>query len=392
MTDSPSRKKISLLLICQTYPPGAIAGSELEAQRVCSALIKRGYDVKVVCAGVAPMPDVRDWVDPQGVPVRMYARHWTGKMKDLMFALRVGTLLIRERRSYDTVYFLMQGLHLAVGLPIARLLGKPILMKISSSIIIPKLREGKTGRLELRWLRKWAKSVMILNEDVRQQALAAGFSATQLVWMPNPVDTNEFSSATSEERSALRSKLGLPFSVPIVLYCGRLFPVKALPSLLRAFAVVVRKCPEALLILLGEGPCESELKEETARLELQDNIRFMGRIEPQDVPHWLRIADVFTLVSFSEGFSCALTEAMSAGIPSVVSDIPANRQLIQTGEQGLLAPAGDSGAIAAAILCLLQNPALREQMGMRARRTILDNYSIDLVTDRYESLILEAIK
>ena len=179
MSDSSANTRISLLLVSHSYPP-VIGGSEMEAQRVCEALIKRGHSVKVVCAGGAPMPDTEDWIDPKGVPVRIYGRHQTGALKDLVFALQVGRMLIRERRNYQLVYFLMQGLHLALGLPVARSLKKPILMKISSSIVIPILSKSLSGRMELDWLRKWARYVMILNDGVRQQAIDQGFSPQKL--------------------------------------------------------------------------------------------------------------------------------------------------------------------------------------------------------------------
>lgn len=393
MPDPSATKRISILLICHSYPPGVIAGSEVEAQRISEELMKRGHRVRVVCTGLAPMPDTRDWIDPKGIPVRIYARHWTGALKDIAFALQVGAMLIRERRSYEVVYFLMQGLHLAVGLPVARLLNKPILMKISSSIILPRLSKSVSGRLELYWLRKWAHCVMILNDEVRQQAIDRGFSHEQLVWMPNPVDTDEFCPANRTERLRLRSKLGVPSASPVILYVGRLAAVKALPSLLDAFAIVVQKFPGAVLILLGDGPSRPELLEQAKRLQLEEeNIRFMGRIDPAEIPIWSRISDVFTLVSVSEGFSCALAEAMSTGLPCVVSDIPANRQLIKSGEQGLLTQVGNPESIAAAILSLLGNPALRERMGQASRQTILDHYSIELVANRYESLLLGVVE
>jgi glycosyltransferase involved in cell wall biosynthesis len=392
MSNFSAHRRVSLLLICHSYPPAVIAGSEVEAQRVCEELIKRGHTVKVVCTGGAPMPDTLDWIDPKGVPVRMYARHWSGAIKDAVFALRVGAMLVKERRSYEVVYFLMQGLHLAVGLPIARLLKKPIIMKISSSIIVPILSKSIMGRLELYWLRKWARSVMVLNNEVYRQAIDRGFASEQLLWMPNPVDTDEFSPASVAQREILRSRLGVPPVAPVVLYCGRLATVKDLASLLDAFALVVRELPEAILILLGDGPNRGELTEQARRLRLtENNLRFMGRIPPGEIPLWSQLADVFALVSRSEGFSCALAEAMSTGLPCVVSDIPANRQLIVPEHQGLLTPVGDHISIAHAILRLLRDPELRDRMGREARRTILNNYSIQLVADRYESLMLQAI-
>src|ERR1039457_901572 len=122
--------KVSLLLISNSYPP-VLGGSEIEAQRVCAALLRRGHRVTVVCAGGPPMPDVADWVDPAGVPVCIFARRGTGRRKDYTFALAVAWILFKERRHYQLVYFLMQGMHLATGLPVARWLGKPIVMKVS---------------------------------------------------------------------------------------------------------------------------------------------------------------------------------------------------------------------------------------------------------------------
>jgi uncharacterized SAM-binding protein YcdF (DUF218 family) len=96
------------------------------------------------------MPDVSFWTDPAGVPVRIFGRHRLAR--DYAFALGVARTLFRERRRYQIVYFLMQGLHLAAGLPVARLLGKPVVMKVSGSGIITSMRGSWLGRLELRFL------------------------------------------------------------------------------------------------------------------------------------------------------------------------------------------------------------------------------------------------
>jgi glycosyltransferase involved in cell wall biosynthesis len=384
-------EQVSVLLICQSYPP-VIGGSEIEAQRVSEALIRRGYRVQVVCAGGDPMPDVLDWIDPKGVPVRIYARRSKGKMRDVIFALRVAGMLVREGKKYQLVYFLMQGLHLAFGLPLARVQRIPIVMKISSSIIVPVLDKSISGRLELRWLREWAQCVMILNDEVRHQLIDRGFPPQKLVWMPNPVDTDEFSPGNDGELAAFRSKFGVKGVSQVVLYCGRLAAIKALPSLLDGFSLVLQRFPEAVLILLGDGPLRTELMDHAKRLGLgTESVRFVGRTDPSEISSWVKIANVFALVSYSEGFSCALTEAMSTGVACVVSDIPANRQLITSGDQGLLVPVDDKNAIATAINRLLEDESLRESMGRSSRKRVLDHYSIDKVAQRYETIIRQAV-
>lgn len=381
----------SIVVICHSYPP-VIGGSELEAQRVCAALTRRGYTVKVVCAGGDPMPAVRDWIDPEGVPVRIYAGNWQGWMRDFVFGLRVAAMLLWERRNYQIVYFLMQGFHLAVGLPAARIAGKSILMKIGGSGVIPMMTRSTAGRLELRWLRQWASRIMILNDGMKEEALREGFPEEQLYWMPNPVDTEKFVPCDQAARLERRARFGIPATAPVALYCGRLAPEKALPSLIDAFEIVVRRIPDAVLVLVGDGPLRAPLTEQAARLQIPEkNLRFAGRVAPEDVPTWLQIADVFTLVSPSEGFPCALAEAMSAGLASVVSDIPGNRQLIESGTHGLLVPVGDSEAIAQAIAQIFENDQQRASMARESRNRVVENYSTSKIADRYETLFNESL-
>src|SRR5215469_8290155 len=209
----------TFLLICHSYPP-VIGGSEIEAQRVCEALINRGHRVTVVCAGGDPMPYVRNWIDPYGVPVRIYAERWKGMLKNVVFALRVAAMMIRERRNYQFVYFLMPGLHVAIGLPVARLLKKPIIMKISGSGEVPRIYKSKIGQQELVWLNRWAKRVLVLNEGMRQEAIDHGISENKLEWMPNPVDTMEFSSATQDQQRRLCRAFGISESAQVVMYSG----------------------------------------------------------------------------------------------------------------------------------------------------------------------------
>ena len=385
------RDSYSFLLICQTYPP-VIGGSELEAQRVCEALIQRGHRVTVVCAGGEPMPAVRDWVDPKGVPVRIYAGGWQGATKNVVFAFRVACMLASQRNNYDFVYFLMQGLHLAVGLPVARLLRKPIVMKIAGSGEVARMNASVAGRAELKMLRRWAYRVMILNEGMRDEAIAWGLPAAQLLWMPNPVDIRRFTPVAGAEKLNLRARLGIPADSFVVLFVGRLAPEKSLPSLLQAFSLVKRKHPSAILALVGDGPLRESLAKQVESLGLtSSDIRFAGRVDPDDVCSWLKLSDAFALVSQSEGLPCSLIEAMSTALPSVVTDIPANKQLVENEKEGLVVPVGNANAIAAALEWLIQNPEPRSAMGRLARGKISETYSTDHVADQYEGLFRQLL-
>ena len=385
-------RKFSILLVSHSYPP-VLGGSEVEAQRVCAALLRRGHRVQVVCAGGPPMPEASVWVDPYGVPVRMFGAGVPERWRDRAFAAGVVRMLVKERSRIDLVYFLMQGLHLAAGLPVARYFGIPVVMKFSGSSIISMLRESRLGRLELRWLQAWAKRVMVLNEGMKQEAMAAGFRGDHLLWMPNPVDVQEYAPCSHSQKSALRAELGVDENAYVIVFVGRLAPEKELRSLIGAFGHVARQFPQAKLVLIGDGPERSMLEESAGRdASIGSSIRFTGRLSADAVRKWLQASDVFALVSSQEGFPCSLVEAMSAGLPSVVSDIPANRQLIFSGENGFTAELKNEEALGSALTCLAADPGLRLRLGAAAREHVTANYSTDKVAERYETLFAESVE
>ncbi len=337
------------------------------------------------------MPALREWMDPCGLRVRLYGGSGTPRWRDRVYALGVAWTLFKERREYDVVYFLMQGLHLATGLPVARLLGKPIVMKFSGSSLIARMGDSWIGRLELAFLRRWAFRILILNPGMAEEALAAGFDKAQIGWMPNPVDTDYFRPCSPEERARCRSELEIAEDAPVVAFVGRLDEVKRLPCLLGAFARVVSQRPRAILSLIGEGPLRAELGERVAQLNLQRNVVFTGRVPTGDVLKWLHAADVFALVSEVEGLPCSLIEAMSTGVAPIVSKIPAHTQLIDDDVDGLLTELGNEEAIAGALVRLLDDPALRSRLGTAARRRMVEQFSTRQVVDRYETLFAECM-
>lgn len=336
------------------------------------------------------MPKRGDWTDPMGVPVRILTAQSRGTLPALRFSLGVVWNLIRRRRRYRVVYFLMPGLHLAAGLPVAALLGYRIFMKFSGSNTIWPLLRSRAGRWELRFLRWLRVPVMLLNDGMVEEAEAAGIPRAQTMFMPNPVDVGVFAPVSPERKALLREQLRLPSNDFVVIYTGRLSSEKGLLDLLDGFAKAA-KHPGIHLVLVGDGAQRAELETRAQAVEgLPARVTFAGRVDSSAVPSWLQAADAFALVSPNEGFSCALSEAMAAGLPSVVSDIPANRQLVSDGVHGFTTAVGDTDAIARCFLQLLSDAETRQRMAAAARDEIARKYSTDRVVDLYEKLFEDA--
>jgi 1,2-diacylglycerol 3-alpha-glucosyltransferase len=383
-------ESVSILLVTSSYLP-IMGGSEIEAQRVSQALIGRGHRVQILCPGGPPMPEASRWTDDCGIPVRTFGGRAPARIRGHIFALRVAWVLLAEFRAYDLIYFLMPGLQVALGTLMARLLRKPVVMKFSGSNEIRRLKNSWVGRIQLRFLNKWAGAIMILNPGMTGEATECGLNASKLLWMPNPVDLDEFRPLSADARSILRAKLTIACGAEVILFVGRLAPEKELASLVAGFAKLSACRPQALLVLVGEGPCREDLRSATGSLASEGRVRFTGAVPPSAVHEWVQAADVFALVSSLEGLPVSLIEAMATGLPVVVSDIPANLQLVEQGIEGIVVETRNADAIGAALNSILSDPAARSRMGIAGRTRIAARFSTQHVTGMYESLFAKLL-
>jgi glycosyltransferase involved in cell wall biosynthesis len=173
---------------------------------------------------------------------------------------------------------------------------------------------------------------------------------------------------------------------PVVLTVGRLAPQKGHRYLLRAMGAVVHDFPDARLLLAGEGHLHEELR--ALADPLGDHVTFLGL--RGDVPALLRRSHVFVFPSLWEGVGTALREAMLLGRPVVASDIPAHREFVTHGVDGLLVPPADAEALAAAILRLLHDPEEAAAIGRRAARSAA-RFDIRRTTEELEAIYDDVI-
>ena len=232
------------------------------------------------------------------------------------------------------------------------------------------------GTLALPLLRRLHRIVAV-SQEIRRELASHGFGSDRIVDIPNGVDAVRFAPPADPEAARCAAGLG----PDTVLFLGRLDPQKGLDVALEAWAEVVRRRPGARLAVAGEGPSGAALQGQAARLGLGDAVRFLGVSETPET--LLQGSEVFLLPSRSEGMSNALLEAMATGLPCVATRIGGNGELLRHGENGLLIPPGDAGALAETLLGLLQDPALRRRLGSAARRDVLERYAMDRVARAY---------
>lgn len=207
-----------------------------------------------------------------------------------------------------------------------------------------------------------------------------GVSDRLITVIPNGMPTPE-----RNRPNRLRAELGLPEECRIVGFVGRLAAQKNLRDLVWAFHLFKQAAAGPVaLVLIGDGPQRDSLASFLTDLGTRDLVHFLGHRE--DANELMQDFSVFCLPSAFEGMSNSLMEAMSTGLPCVVSDIPANTELVEHEQTGLLFPVGEAPELARALLRCVNDPEFSEQLGAAARDRIERDYSVDSLVTRHHRL------
>jgi glycosyltransferase involved in cell wall biosynthesis len=188
----------------------------------------------------------------------------------------------------------------------------------------------------------------------------------------NGIDLRQFQPVTSFPGGRFPAELGIPDDAPVVTVVGRLGDGKGHTFAIDAWPEVLRRVPEARLLLVGDGPYEADLRAQTARLGLTgsgsrpDRVVFAGR--RADVQALLAASTLACLPTRREALPTALIEAAACGVPAVASGVTGVLEVIDSGVTGLLVPYAETAPLAAAIADLLSDEPRRAAMGAAARR------------------------
>ncbi|MYV44598.1 glycosyltransferase [Streptomyces sp. SID2888] len=175
-----------------------------------------------------------------------------------------------------------------------------------------------------------------------------------------------------------------PRTEKVVASIGRLSHAKGVDLLLDVWAEAAPRQPGWLLRIHGAGDHEEELRRQCTRLGLDDSVEWAGQTD--DVTGALARCSLLVQSSRGEGFPLVLLEAMACGVPCVAFDCsPGVREIVEDGEDGLLARHGNTTELAAHLVRLMADENLRDTMGERARRNVL-RFAPEVITDRWEEL------
>jgi glycosyltransferase involved in cell wall biosynthesis len=173
-----------------------------------------------------------------------------------------------------------------------------------------------------------------------------------------------------------------------ILFLGRLEAAKGVFELLGAAARLAHDFPALRLVFGGEGDADA-LRKRAAELGIAGRLEFLGWVDPHERDAQLARAGVFCLPSHAEGLPMSMLEAMAAGCAVVASSVGGIPETIVDGDNGLLAPPRDEAALAGALARAMGDGALRARLGQRARATIAQHYSTEVVCGQLSALYRE---
>lgn len=293
-------------------------------------------------------------------------------------------LLAQRRPSLLHAHFGVEGVY---AVPLARSLRVPLVTTLHGFDVTIDRRHLVAAR-KASWLNyvAWRRDLfrhgsmfVCVSEYVRRRAVEWGYPEERIRVLPIGVDVELIQPAP-------------PVAAPRVLHVARLVEVKGTSVLLRAFAGVRARLPEAELMIIGEGPLRARLTRLASELGIADAVQFIGARSHHETLEQMRHARVVCLPSVTaasgaqEGLGLALVEAAATGRPVVATTHGGIPEAVTDESTGYLVPEGDAGALADRLLSLLSDPQLCERYGKAGREMAVARFNLSRQTEKLESL------
>jgi glycosyltransferase involved in cell wall biosynthesis len=373
---------VRIVQVSPFYAPHA-GGVESHVRAISGELVRRGHDVTVVTSRYDPDLPATETLDG----VRVLRTRTRGVVFQTPVDTGVGAVL----RSLDA-----DVVHLHYPPPLTSFFATRALARRPTPVCLTyhcDLYLGGPGGRVATSLYERVVLPQTLNRVERIIVHTRSYGLTsrplrgrELTVIPSAVDLGRFRPEI--DGTAVRARLGLD-GARVIVFTGRLVPHKGVD-------VIVRSLPElpkdVQLLVVGRGPRLPELHALARRLGVDDRIRFCPDVSDADLPQYLRAADLFVFPSQNrlEGFGLVVAEALAAGLPVVIADMPGVREVIEPGVEGLLVEPMIQRDFVDKVTTLLNDPELRRSMGVAGRKRAEARYGLATVVDEltrvYQSL------
>ncbi|MGW1911045.1 glycosyltransferase family 4 protein [Streptomyces sp. NPDC002076] len=249
------------------------------------------------------------------------------------------------------------------------------------------------ARQLLRRIGESTDTITYLGEYTRSRIATAltPAAAARMVQLPPGVDEKTFHPGSGGDE--VRARLGLT-DRPVVVCVSRLVPRKGQDTLIQAMPRILAAEPDTVLLIVGGGPYEQDLRRMATETGVADSVRFTGSVPWSDLPAHFGAGDVFAMPCRTrrggldvEGLGIVYLEASATGLPVVAGDSGGAPDAVLDGETGWVVRGGSPEEAADRIVPLLADPELRRRMGERGRQWVEERWRWDLLAEKLKDLL-----
>lgn len=245
----------------------------------------------------------------------------------------------------------------------ARDLGIPVVIGALGSDVL-RIPDYLIGQLTAQTIRR-ASFVVTVSDELRERAIQLGIPPEKCRTIHNGCDFDIFRPAS---RATARHELNTDPGAELIVFAGRLVPLKGLRELMEAAAILCESRPRLCIVCIGEGPMDRELLRRASQPDLKGRVKFAGSASPHEIARWLAASNVFSLPSHSEGCPNVVIEALSCGRPVVASNVGGIPELVDS-RCGILVPPGNAQQLAQGLSRALDRSWDQEEIAKSSRRS-----------------------
>ena len=380
-----------ILCISPVYWPAFQLGGPITAVHgFNSALVKKGVDVTVytTSSGLDGRESRAQEVIIDGVKVRYFD---VVKLFDFLgdtgwqFSLEMQQALKKNLKSFDIVS--IHGIWNyppTIALHMCNNTGLPYIVSPHGTLdpynIVKKAWKKKM--YYHLFIKKYIKKAILhyFTESEASESMKHLNLSNSTAIVPNGIALEEFNDLP--QKDSLLLKYPILTNKTVILYLGRIHPIKGLDILIDSFAAVLREKPEAYLLLVGGGDSgyELQVRKWIKEKKVTDHIIFTGLIHGQEKRDALLGSDIFVLPSYSEAFSMSILEAMACRLPVIITNKCNFPDVEQKGAGIVVTP--EAEPLTRALMGLISSPEKRRMMGNKGRQLVEDKFTWDILADR----------
>ena len=357
-------------------------GESIHDQRFMQKLIEKGYDITLISYSNVTTP-----INFQGIRIIHHhpVPNWFLFSTYLNY-FPFGFLHLRKLLKNEPPDIMHAGWVQHYGLFSALSGFHPLLIMPWGSDIMIEPQKSFLHRLITKFALRAADMIACDAQFVKQEIIKILGYSRDVVVFPCGIDLNKFKSKP-ENGYDIRKKMRWE-NKKILLMTRNFKPVYGIEYFLQALPEVIEKYPDVRAILCGEGVLEPKLKEIVSQNNIRRYVFFAGNVPNDDLPKYYNAADIYVSTSLSDGTSLSLLEAMACGLPTVVTDVPANMEWVVDGENGFVVPRKDSKVLAQKLIQLLQDEMMQREFGYRNEEIAKEradwNKNFEKLVDMYE--------